>query len=224
MVYFDADTRRATARTDDVITQYSVGIPVKVRLSEDFDGLQKIMVFKSDTTEISRVLNSEFIEIPHEMMQTAGEKLSIGIYAANPMGTIVIPTIWAFVTQIRIGVVPGPDVEPLEPTPSWVAEVQEIALQAEADSTEALEKVNQALDSVTDLSTHIVGTVTHMDAQAAAAEQAATRAHTSEVNAKRSEDNAKAYMDESEEIVHHLETFHYEFFIEEGHLWVRNTV
>ena len=42
MIYFSANTRSAKASTDDVITQYSIGIPVHIQLSDEFNGLQKI--------------------------------------------------------------------------------------------------------------------------------------------------------------------------------------
>ena len=130
MITFTADTRMAKAYTDDVITLNSVGIPVKIDLSHEFDGLQTTFVFKNGEVSVDLLYNGNDLVLPHEIAAVSGY-VYIGCYAANGEGTIVIPTVWASVGRVVKGVEPS-GVDPQAPTPSWVAQVQAVAADAEA--------------------------------------------------------------------------------------------
>ena len=126
MIIVRANARNATYISDDLITSGSVGIPVTFNLSEDFDGLSAIAVFEGSGTARDVALIGDSCVVPHEVLTTAGGYLRIGIYASNSAGTIVIPTVWAGSKMILQGTEPS-EVDPSEPTPSWVAQVQAAA-------------------------------------------------------------------------------------------------
>ena len=142
MIYFSANTRRAWARTDDVITLHSVGIPIKIELSEDFNGLQTTFVFKNKDVGVDLLYSGGDIVLPHEITETLGT-VTIGCYAAKSDGTIVIPTVWASAAPVVQGVTPT-GIDPLAPTPSWAAQVQEISSEALTNSRNAIEVSNEA--------------------------------------------------------------------------------
>lgn len=131
MITFTANIRSASAATDDAITTSSVGIPVTLDLSADFDGLAKTLCFKTQSAAVDIVLTGDATEsaVPPDVLVRSGEWLSIGIYAADANGDIVIPTVWANAGVIQLGTLPS-GVDPSEPTPSWVAQVQQIASEA----------------------------------------------------------------------------------------------
>lgn len=131
MVTFIANIRRASAISDDTLTAASVGVPVKLNLAEDFDGLAKTVVFRAGAVSVDVALVGDESEstIPPEVLATAGKMLEIGVYAANNGGDIIIPTVWATVGMVTQGVsISG--VDPASPTPSWVAQVQNMASSA----------------------------------------------------------------------------------------------
>ena len=139
VIKFTANIRSARAETDDAITTSSVGIPVSLHLSSDFDGLAKTAVFRCRDLSVDVVIPGDATEItlPGEVL-TAGAQLHMGVYAANAAGDVVIPTVWAVAGYVQRGAIPS-GVDPSEPTPSWVAQVQQIASEAleTADSVRA---------------------------------------------------------------------------------------
>jgi len=130
MIIVRANARNATYISDDLITSGSVGIPVTFNLSEDFDGLSNIAVFRGSGVSIDVALTSagECV-VPSEAVAQSGGYLQIGVYGRNAEGTIVIPTVWAGSKMILPGAVPN-GVDPSEPTPDWTAQVQQMATEA----------------------------------------------------------------------------------------------
>lgn len=141
MIIFRASIRQAKATSDDAITTSSVGIPVQLNLAPEFNGLAKTVVFRAGdvSVDIALVGDATETEVPVDVLTTPGVYLAIGVYAADGNGTIVIPTVWANAGTIARGAVPS-GVDPAEPTPNWVAQVQAIAAQASEDAETALEK------------------------------------------------------------------------------------
>lgn len=129
MIVFRASTRCAAAVSDDAVTVGSVGIPVFFTFSAEWDGVQKIVIFKSGDVAVDVALTGSSCPVPPECLAVADEWLTIGVYGANSAGTVVIPTVWAEAAPIRPGAEPS-GVDPAEPTPSWVAQVQEMASEA----------------------------------------------------------------------------------------------
>lgn len=153
MIQFKANIRSASAASDDAITTGSVGIPVKLQLAQEFDGLAKTFCAKNGSAAVDIVLAGDATEtvIPPDVLQTAG-LLQIGVYAARADGEIVIPTVWASVEVVSTGVSPS-GIDPSGPTPSWAAQVQqtaEDALQSAADASQAADNALQMAESVRD--------------------------------------------------------------------------
>ena len=129
MITITANARRATYKSDDLITSGSVGIPVTFVLSDDFDDPSSIAVFEGSGASVDVALMSDTCVVPPEVVATAGGYLRIGVYARNSGGTIVIPTVWVSTQVILPGAEPS-GVDPSQPTPDWTAQVQEAAAEA----------------------------------------------------------------------------------------------
>lgn len=114
----------------DLITSGSVGYPVEFLFSPEWDGLQKIAVFRGSGLAFDvPLIDSDATVIPHEVLAQSGKPLSIGVYGANAAGDIVIPTVYVNVGFIQPGTEPS-EVDPSEPTPSWAIQVQDAAAEA----------------------------------------------------------------------------------------------
>lgn len=148
MITFTANVRSASARSDDAITTSSVGISVQLVLADEFMGLAKTLVFRAGATTVDVVLVGDATEavVPPDVLTTVGLWLGIGIYAADSEGNVVIPTVWASAGLIQQGTVPS-GVDPSEPTPSWVAQVQSIASEASENAESALNKATAVEDA-----------------------------------------------------------------------------
>lgn len=109
------------------ITSGTVGLPVEFSFDSQWDGLTKTAVFRAG--EITKtVINPKAGDtVPWEVLEKPCVWLSIGVYGENEDGSVVIPTTWANVCPIHIGV--NPDVDPTtDPTPSiWQTMMNYIA-------------------------------------------------------------------------------------------------
>ena len=119
------------------ITSGSVGLPCAFSFDEAWEGLSKIATFRGSGAAVDVALLTDDCAVPAEVLATAGGDLFIGVYGANGAGTIVIPTIWVNAGYIYEGTEPS-GVDPAEPTPSWVAQVQGYAEAAAASAQEAI--------------------------------------------------------------------------------------
>lgn len=139
MITFTANIRSASAHSDDSITTSSVGIPVQLVLADEFTGLAKTLVFRAGETTVDVVLVGDSTEavVPPDVLTTVGLWLQIGVYAADGNGNIVIPTVWASAGLVQKGTLPS-GVDPSAPTPSWVAQVQSIASEANENAADAI--------------------------------------------------------------------------------------
>lgn len=129
MIKFYARGRCAQALADNPVTTGSVGVPVQFSFSQDWDALQKIAVFRAGDEAVDVALTGDATTVPADVLTTAGLPLMIGVYGAAADGTVVIPTVWAKAATIKAGTAPS-GVDPSEPTPSWVAQVQQISADA----------------------------------------------------------------------------------------------
>lgn len=137
----NGDERHADAQVEGKITTGSVGLPVNVVLSDDFDGLATTVVFRAGEVERDVVYTGKRITVPPECLTQSGIALMLGVYATDAEGVRVIPTVWASAGTIRQGVRPS-GVDPAEPTPSWPAQVQKIATDALAAAEAAQAEVD----------------------------------------------------------------------------------
>ena len=103
------------------ITSGTVGMPVEISFDSQWNLLKKVVVFRAGNV-IKSVENPN--TVPWEVLEKPGVMLSVGVYGTNADGSVVIPTTWANVNPIHIGV--DPDGDPTtEPTPSMWAKMME---------------------------------------------------------------------------------------------------
>ncbi len=130
MIILKADERQACARTVGRVTTGSVGIPVELELSDDFDGLAVTICFECGDSKADVVwYDGAEVTVPAQLLAHEGEKLKVGVYGARADGEVVIPTVWATADVVRLGAVPS-GVDPSQPEPDWTAQVQSIAAEA----------------------------------------------------------------------------------------------
>lgn len=129
MIQLIATGRAARVTVNEPITAGSVGIPVEVELSNEFDGLEAWLVFDAGYKSADIALTGAPVTVPPQVVRVAGEKLKMGVYGAKPDGTVVIPTVWVDCGTVREGVEPS-GFDPGDPAPSWPAQVQAIAKEA----------------------------------------------------------------------------------------------
>ena len=99
------------------ITSGTVGLPVKFTFDSQWNGLHRVAVFRAGC--VSKTLDSPKAgdTVPWEVLVKPNEWLSVGVYGTNEEGTEVIPTIWANVSPIQVGV--SLDGDPsADPTPT----------------------------------------------------------------------------------------------------------
>jgi hypothetical protein len=106
------------------ITSGTVGLPVEFTFDSQWDELKKIAVFRAGDV-VKSVENPS--TVPWEVLEKPDVWLSVGVYGTNSDGSIVIPTIWANVCPIHVGV--DPDGDPTtDPTPSvWQTVLEYLA-------------------------------------------------------------------------------------------------
>lgn len=153
MIQFSATCRHATVQSTEPITTGSVGIPVQVSLSPDFDGLQTVLVFLAGSRSRDVALMGQPVTVPAQCLTEAGVPLHVGVYARNAAGDVVIPTVWANCGTIRQGTTPS-GIDPAEPEPDWTAQVQ----QAAQDARDTAERLAEQVDGwETDIASAVSG-------------------------------------------------------------------
>ena len=101
------------------ITSGTVGLPVEFTFDSQWDNLHKLLLFRAGNVIKSVDLQGSSTTVPWEALMIPGLMLSIGVYGANAEGTVVIPTIWANVCGISIGVDPEGDPSADPTLPIW---------------------------------------------------------------------------------------------------------
>lgn len=108
-----------TARVTEMVTSGSVNVyPVEFEFSRDWDGLERVEVFRSGGESVSAMLDgADTCTVPWEVLTAndVGKALYIGVYGVRD-GEVVLPTVWASVGKVYEGAKPG--AASLPPTPS----------------------------------------------------------------------------------------------------------
>ena len=102
------------------ITSGTVGLPIEFTFDSAWNGLRKVAVFKAGgVTKTVEDPEAKDLTVPWEVLEKPNVWLSIGAYGVNTEGTVAIPTIWANVCVVHLGV--DPDGDPTtDPTlPIW---------------------------------------------------------------------------------------------------------
>lgn len=103
-------------------TSGMVGAKIAFQFSEEWNGLTKTAVFKTDGVQKDVLNVTDVCIIPHECFENAGERLVVGVYGTNG-NDVVIPTVYANLGRIKQGADPSGD-ESTEPSlPVW-AQIQ----------------------------------------------------------------------------------------------------
>ena len=123
MFVLTAEKNVLTAQQKETLTSGSVNVyRVRVSFSADWDGLDKIIVFRVLGGSWSMPLDkTNECVIPWEVLKEPGTDLLCGVYGTCDE-EIVLPTAWCNLGQIVFGAAPGEDTQP--PTPDlWQQEL-----------------------------------------------------------------------------------------------------
>lgn len=133
------------------ITAGTVGLPVEFAFDSQWDGLSKTAVFRAG--HVSKIADNivEATTVPWEVLKKGNIWLSIGVYGVNADGSIAIPTIWANVCVIQIGVSPDGDPSTQPEHPAWQKALNSIGNLDEL-KTENKSNLVGAVNEVRDIS------------------------------------------------------------------------
>ena len=96
-------------------------VTVHFAFSPDWDNLRKTAVF-SDGWRTVDVLESAWVDgctpIPHEVLQTAGRNVRVGVYGSDSTG-VALPTVWAELGRVRPAADPSGDTSTDPTAPVW---------------------------------------------------------------------------------------------------------
>jgi hypothetical protein len=137
-----ADGRAARVKVTEPITTGSVGMPVVLDLSNDFDGLAVIACFEAGEAAADMAYFGDPLVVPSQCLGVVGVNLHVGVYGRDGEGNIVIPTIWVDCGPVREGVLPS-GVDPAQPEPDWTAQVQAAAQEAKDTAERLAEEVGE---------------------------------------------------------------------------------
>lgn len=99
------------------ITSGIRGLPVEFTFDSQWEGLTKTAVFRAGEITKTVIDPKAGDTVPWEVLEKPCVWLTIGVYGENKDGSVVIPTTWANVCPIHVGV--DPDGDPsTTPTPS----------------------------------------------------------------------------------------------------------
>lgn len=129
------------------ITSGTAGLPVIFTFDNQWNGLSKTAVFRAGCVQKIRESLEDETTVPWEVLKKPGVWLSIGVYGVDESGTVVIPTIWANVCSIQVGV--SPDGDPgIDPTlPVWqrlLGEVGNLSLLRTTKKEDLVSAINEA--------------------------------------------------------------------------------
>lgn len=131
MFFLYADKNKLTVQQREPVTSGSVNVyPVRFEFNSDWDGLTRTACFQSGAVSASVLLDDAGeCNIPWEVLQTPGQRLSIGVYGTCG-DHIILPTIWANCGTVLPGAAAGVLSQP--PTPG-IYEQLLAQLQKKAD-------------------------------------------------------------------------------------------
>lgn len=100
------------------LTSGMVGQTVEFEYSTDFDGLTLTAVFTNGKTTVDVLNPDKQCTIPHEVLDTVGAVVKVGIYAVKG-NELVIPTVYATIGIVLKGAGPSGDVSADPTLPVW---------------------------------------------------------------------------------------------------------
>lgn len=121
-----------------------VGQPIEFEYSPDFDGLTLTAVFTNGKTTVDVLNPGNQCVIPHEVLDTVGTLVKVGIYATKG-DELVIPTVYAAIGIVLKGADPSGDVSADPTLPVW-AQIQGIIGNLNDLNTEAKNNLVAAIN------------------------------------------------------------------------------
>ena len=100
------------------LTSGMVGQPIELEYSADFDGLTLTAVFTNGKTTVDVLNPGNQCVIPHEVLDTVGTVVKVGIYATRG-DELVIPTVYATIGIVLKGADPSGDTSVAPTLPVW---------------------------------------------------------------------------------------------------------
>ena len=126
------------------LTSGMVGQPIELEYSPDFDGLTLTAVFTNGKTTVDVLNPGNQCVIPHEVLDTVGTLVKVGIYAVRG-NELVIPTVYANIGVVQKGADPSGDVSADPTLPVW-AQIQGIIGNLNDLTTEAKNNLVAAIN------------------------------------------------------------------------------
>lgn len=126
------------------LTSGMVGQPIEFEYSPDFDGLTLTAVFTNGETTVDMLNPGNQCMIPHEVLDTVGTLVKVGIYATRG-NELVIPTVYAAIGIVLKGADPSGDVSADPTLPVW-AQIQGIIGNLNDLNTEAKNNLVAAIN------------------------------------------------------------------------------
>ena len=163
MISIFASKALAIVTDNETLTSGMAGAEIKFSFSEDWDNLTKTAIFRAGDVA-NAVIGSQWTDnvctIPHETLATAGEELRVGVYGVNSDKKVIIPTIWATVGVVRVGVDPSADESTDATLPVWAqvvdsaekaakGAVEDVRSEVETSATAAANSATAAANSAT---------------------------------------------------------------------------
>ena len=109
------------------ITAGTVGLEAEFAFDSHWDNLGKTVIFRAGDKVVTAALEGNTHTVPWEVVEKPDLWLIVGVYGANPEGTVVIPTLWTKVAAVYTGVDPEGD-PALEPSnPIWQQTLARVA-------------------------------------------------------------------------------------------------
>lgn len=128
----------------ELLTSGMVGQSIEFEYSPDFDGLTLTAVFTNGKTTVDVLNPGNQCVIPHEVLDTVGTLVKVGIYATKG-NEIVIPTVYATIGIVLKGADPSGDVSADPTLPVW-AQIQGIIGNLNDLNTEAKNNLVAAIN------------------------------------------------------------------------------
>lgn len=142
-IYITITGARAEAQKTGPLTSGMVGVPVYFTFDPQWEGLNKIPVFRAGSVVKDNALTDNTSQIPHEVLQSAGETLYIGVEGRSTQGDLVIPTVWASAGRILSGAQATNNTS-LTPTPSQFDRFMEQVEQVDEKMETALQQAKES--------------------------------------------------------------------------------
>ncbi len=113
---------------------------VQVEFSEDWDGLQKVLVFTDGQDTIIHELEAddEEVPVPHELMARPGKTLYLGVQGTDG-AHVILPTVMCRLKPVVWGADPDGDESTVPSKPHW-KEVKDTLEELVADATDEADR------------------------------------------------------------------------------------